>query len=182
MFHLAGFLITADVCTTSVMEHNLIILRELHTGRKKTIESKYRSTHAHQCLNIQTYGLWNISWTPGKHAHARTNIRRSWTALHLLNNVLRGLLPQGNDKPCSLWYRRGLIIRCLCNHMETASHSFFFFIRPFIAVIAEGGHCFMNYWTNFVMHMYILRPHTAANYPTAVARQNKCPPLGYLVS
>lgn len=56
-------------------------------------------------------------------------------------------------KPYFSWYRGGLIIQSMCNHMETASHSSF--IKPFIALIAVGA-LFYELLNNLAAHMYIL--------------------------
>lgn len=51
-----------------------------------------------------------------------------------------------------------VITQSLCNHMETASH--LSFIKPFIAVIAEGA-LFYELLSNLAVHLYILQPHSS---------------------
>lgn len=126
-----------------------------------------------------TNGLWKIFWMR-RHSFSHAHVSdRAGRLSHLLNNALRGLLPQGNDKPCFSWYRGGLIIRCLCNHMETASHSSF--IRPFIAVIAEWA-LFYELLNKFCRAHVHLKASRLQIFFKPVVRQSKCPPLAYLVS
>lgn len=90
--------------------------------------------------------------------HTHTHHReRAGLLSQSLNNVLRGLLPQGNDKPYFSWYSEGLIIQSLRNHMETASHSSF--IKSFIAFTAEGAP-FYELSNTLAVHLYVLQLQT----------------------
>lgn len=106
-----------------------------------------------------------------------TSDRAGWLT-HLLNNALRGLLPRGKDKPYFSWYRGGLIIQSLCNHMETASHSSF--IKPFIAVIAEGAP-FYELLSKFCSAYVHPTSSQLQTFLKAVGRGNEWPPQDYLV-